>query len=185
MKQVELKFLEVNVEEIVAKLEALECQRVFEGNLEDAILDSATGTLKTKKMTLRVRNLGNRSQVTLKQKISKVEAKITEDTEFYCDDYERALAFFHALGYVTVRTGIKHRVSYQLLDEHGHMSFELDTPSSIPTWLEIEAPTLGLMEKYVKLLDLDMACAKSWTTADVLAHYKSQTSSPNPTSSSL
>ena len=172
MKQVEFKFLEVNVSEIQKKLLRLGCQKIFEGELCDTFMDLPDKSLSARKQTLRVRDLGETVELTVKNKIFKGEGKVTNDVDIHTTDNQNALAFLKQLEYHITKTQCKHRISYILMGQGRKMSFELDTPPTIPTWLEIEGPSITLVKRYIQLLELDVTEAKTWTSKEVIAYYR-------------
>ena len=63
----------------------------------------------------------------------------------------------------------KKRVSYKL----GNVRFDFDTrKENIPTYMEIEAPSIEIINEFVDKLGIDKEKVKPWTFAQVEKHYK-------------
>ena len=65
----------------------------------------------------------------------------------------------------------KQRISFILDDA----KLELDTLEDIPTYLEIEAPTIEKVRGCVEKLGFKMTDTVSWTSKEVVEHYNSKT----------
>ena len=107
-------------------------------------------------------------ELTLKEKISQAEAKIMTEYEVNVNYFETMQNILHGLGLRETKVTRKHRISYRLDEVH----FDLDTFPGIPTFLEIEAPTLERVQEYVAKLGFSMAETKPWSGADLLRYYE-------------
>jgi adenylate cyclase class 2 len=166
MKEIEVKILEINVPEVVKRLEALGAKKVLDTVQEIIIYDNAEGTL-SKGQLLRLRKNGEVIELTYKKRISKEGTKISDEKEVHVSDFETTRKILQGIGLKEVRKTTKHRISYHL---HG-VGFEIDTYPGIPTFLEIETEDEKLLEEYVKKLGFTMKDAKPWTGKDVFKHY--------------
>lgn len=166
--EVEIKFLEINKDEIIRKLEKLGAKKVFEGYITDLFFDFDDMNLTKNGKLLRLRKMGNNTKLTFKEKISKDRFKVTEELELTVSDFEIMKNILENLGLKIIWKVEKHRISFVL----GDVNFEIDTYFGIPTLLEIEAQDETTLEKYVKLLDLSLEKGKTWTGREVLEYYR-------------
>ena len=90
-----------------------------------------------------------------------------KEHEIIIEDFEGMREILKNLGFKETGEYFKNRISYCI----GKVNFELDTLPGVPTFLEIEAPTEKILERFVKKLGFSMKDAKSWTGNDVLKHY--------------
>ena len=166
MKEVEVKVLEVDKDEIVKKLLEYGAQKTYEGPVVNILFDKGK-ELQEKHQTLRLRKMGEKYIITFKQKLSKEATKISEEIETEIADYDKAEAILKGLGFAPTYFPEKQRESYKLED----MTFDFDTYEMIPTILEIESESEDKVLEWCKKLELDMDKVKSWNTRDLFDHY--------------
>ncbi len=167
MEEIEAKFLEVDVNNLISKLESLGATKAFDGNIVAGYYDFEDGRLKQNKKTLRLRTKGDMAELTLKVPISKEKAKIAEEIEVNVSDAGDMQEILNRLGICKCGELAKHRISYSLNDAH----FDFDTYPGIPTFLEIEARSIGDIESYAVKLGLSMEDAKPWSSKELFEHY--------------
>jgi predicted adenylyl cyclase CyaB len=178
MKEIEVKFLEVNVLELQHKLITLGALKSFEGNMRTAYYVSETlGT-----NTLRLRQEGSSIILAFKERSQNNSAQDDastqnssfaahkEEYEVEVQDFDMMHTILLKLGYSVQKEFVKHRVSFKLHD----WSFEFDTLAGIPTFLEIEAQSEVELKMAMKLLELDEIDARSWSGNEVRQYYESQ-----------
>jgi adenylate cyclase class 2 len=168
MQEIEVKILEIDKDSLIAKLKSLGAKKDSEGNMRYILFDFADRRLKRSGKLLRLRSNGKDVELTFKGNISRKKAKIAEEHEVQVDDFDTAMKILSSIGLTRTKTYFKHRISYVL----GKVRFEIDTLPGIPTFLEIEAPSTALIEKFVAKLGFSMKDAKPWTGKDVMRHYK-------------
>lgn len=167
MQEIEVKILEIDEEDVIEKLEKMGAKRVFEGDVETSYFDFDNRTLLLNSKVLRLRKIGEKTELTFKQRISNEEAKVMNELEVEVDDLESMRKILEELGLTEFRLARKHRITYVL----GEIHFELDTFEELPTFLEIEAPSVGEIKKFVGKLGFTMKDARSWSGMDVLRYY--------------
>jgi adenylate cyclase, class 2 len=168
MREVEVKFLEVNVDEIVNILQSLGAKKIFEGEVIPSFFDYPDHRLKNEKKLLRLRKKGELVELTFKHKHEKTTAKIADETEVMVTDFYKMKKILEHIGLVEVKRRPKMRTSYQLGDYH----YEFDTYEGLPTFLEIEAKNMHDLHAAVEAIGLSMKEAKAWSGRQVLDHYK-------------
>jgi adenylate cyclase, class 2 len=167
MQEFEVKFLDIDVEAITAKLISLGAVKEFDGEIKPSIFDKKGKSLRAKGQLLRLRKKGDLVELAFKQKLDRSDVKLYDETEVYVSDFEKASKILRALGFIEDARMAKHRISYSL----GKAKFEFDTFPSIPTFLEIEAGSLQDLNDAVIQIGLDIKDAKPWSGRDVLRHY--------------
>ena len=161
MKEIEVKVIEVNKEEMIEKLINLGAKKVFEGTL------SGNWYKNTKNVLLRLRKEGPKTFLTMKKKISKDKAKVMEELETEVKEFEimhEILANFFEFNAMPK----KQRIKYKLKDT----SFDFDEYEGIPVFMEIEAGSIEKIEEYIRKLNIDQSNVKNWTGKELLEHYK-------------
>src|SRR3989338_6810134 len=167
MKEIEIRILDIPLEETVRKLTALGAKKTFDGEVIVTRMDFPNGKLKKNDQLLRIRKLGERVELCYKGKNESDTYKIQEETEVTTSSYEETITIFEKLGLSVVFRGQKHRMSYQL----GKIKFELDTWPGIPTFLEIEAPTAKEVKEYVQKLGYTMKETTTMSMTEIRKWY--------------
>ena len=167
MKEIEIRILDIPLEETIRKLTALGVQKIFDGEMLVTRMDFPDGRLKKSDRLLRIRKLGERVELCYKGKNESEMYKIQEETEVITSSYEDTIALFEKLGFMVVFQGQKHRTSYQL----GKIKFELDTWPGIPAFLEIEAPSTKEVKKYVRELGYTMKQTTTMSMTEIREWY--------------
>ncbi len=174
MKEIEIKILEVDVAGIEKKLQQFGAACIFDGEVAAVYFDFPDASLHQQQKVLRLRRVGEITELALKvqEDADDAEAKIRQEYQVLVSDPEITRQILEGLGLQEQRQVQKHRRSYCLADPAaGAVHFELDTFPDIPTFLEIEAPTLGEVYRYVAALGFSREDAKPWSFAEVLRHY--------------
>lgn len=165
MNEVELKFIEIYVEDIKNRLANIGAILVSEGDLEMTtfIKDDFDRKDSTKKC-LRVRKEHADTRVTYKSP-AKVNSDATSrnEIEIVVDNYYNAVALFKQLGFTADESFIKHREHYEL----GEWHYEIDTVPGIPTYLEVEAQTEEELRTACEALGLNILDGKKGTIFEI------------------
>jgi adenylate cyclase class 2 len=170
MREIEVKFLEIDSEKIIEKLKSLGAKKSFEGNIEAIYFDTSRKELKKRGVILRLRRRGDISELTLKKWMSAANAKVMEEKESKVEDFQEVRNILHNLGYREIVKRRKYRTTYRL----GDISFELDKITDLPHYLEIEAPSIERIRYAVNLLGLSMEDSKPWSEGDLRRHYRNK-----------
>ena len=168
MKEIEIRILDIPLEETLQKLTVLGAQKTFDDEMLVTRMDFPDGRLKKSDRLLRIRKLGERVELCYKGKNESDTYKIQEETEVVTSSYEDTIALFEKLGFMTVFQGQKHRTSYQL----GKIKFEIDTWPGIPAFLEIEAPSTKEVKKYVQKLGYTMEQTTTMSMTEIRKWYE-------------
>lgn len=166
MDEIELKFLDINVEEIKEKLKKIGAKLIYDSDL-DSISFLAEGFSETdsSKKELRVRKTNQYTTITYKDP-AKEDSDMTwcEETEIKTNSFEDSIKLLEKLGFKQGKLCKKHREHYEL----ENIAFEFDTYSHIPTYLEIETQSEQDMIDICKKLDLDINSGKKGSIMEIL-----------------
>lgn len=176
MREIESKFLEVDVQAIRKKLLQLGAQKTFDGIINSTNFDFSDLRLKKAGKLIRLRTRGDIVELTYKHSLPSPIAKESEEWEIQCNNYDAIVHILQAVGLEDRKNFLsedspenrrKHRESYSV----GKTHFELDTFDGIPTFLEIEAESIEAINEWAEKLALSPEEGKPWTGKDVLRHY--------------
>ncbi len=148
--EIEVRFLEINKGELIAKLKGLGAEDHGEELLEEIIFDDANlGWLKANEF-VRLRQSNNGIFLTYKNHKA-ATATGTEEIEFKVGDMQKAQDFLERLGLIAYRRQQKYRHSLQL----GEVVFDIDTWPKIPTYVELEGPSEQALKDAAQKVNLD------------------------------
>ncbi|MFH1053087.1 MAG: CYTH domain-containing protein [Candidatus Woesearchaeota archaeon] len=167
MKEIEVKIIEIDKDEIIKKLLDLGAEKVFEGNIYAVHYDFKDNSLKIGKSFVRLRKRGDKSFLAYKKKISKDKAKVMEEIETEVSDFDDTHNILLSIGLIPYLDYNKKRTSYKFKK----ILFEIDEYEDIPPLLEIEAPSVEIIDEMVKKLRLDKEKVKNWTGRDLYENY--------------
>ncbi len=167
MKEIEVKILEINVEEVEGKLKKIGAEKVFESEIVSIYFDFPDKRLEKEGKILRLRQKDEKVILTYKELISKDEAKIMDENELEVQDFDLMKEIFEKIGLSPLYEFKKHRTTYELNQTH----FEIDKYPDIPAFLEIEAPDLNTLDEIVSELGFSKEEVNSYSIKDVLKHY--------------
>jgi len=167
LKEIEVKILEINVEEVEEKLKKMGAEKVFEGEVVSIYFDFPDKSLEKEGKILRLRQKGDKVILTYKELISQDKAKIMDEYELNVDDFESMKKIFEGIGLCPLYQFRKHRTTYKLKRTH----FEIDKYPDIPAFLEIETPDLSTIDEMISELGFPKEKVNSYSIKDVLEYY--------------
>lgn len=167
MKEIEVKILEIDKGKVLKKINELGAKKVFEGELVAVFYDFADSRLTKEGKRLRVRQKASRVEMTLKSNITKKIVKLADEYKIELDSLEELNHILSEIGLKEILRFKKHRSSWHL----NQIAFEIDTFPGLPPLLEIEAPDLQTIQKYVKIFGYEMKDTKPWSAVEVCQHY--------------
>jgi len=159
MLEKEIKILEINKDEIVARLLELGAEKTFEGFIHDVYYDFPDDAPKNKMdangRMFRLRQKGEEHIYTIKNKRKKIKKRewvvAKDEHETPISDIESFAKVLEKYGMEKIREKKKHRVSYKL----DWLEFDFDLYEWIPELLEIEWPDGDTIRSWVSKLWLD------------------------------
>jgi len=165
MDEIELKFLDINVDEIKQKLEDLGAKLKYDAQTESyPFLSEGFHSSDSNMKYLRIRKVNDDVRITYKDPAKESNMTNREEIEIKVDNYEQAIKLIEKLGFKKGKVFRKHRIHYEL----GEIHFELDTLENIPTYLEIEAQNEEDIKDICIKLDLDISNGKKGTIVEIL-----------------
>jgi len=167
MDEVELKFLDINVEEIKAKLDIVGAELIYDSKMEMfPFLADGFHSYKSEYKYLRIRKVNDDVTITFKAPNKDSDMSFREEVEIKVDSYENGILLIENLGFERGAVFRKHRVHYEFGDVH----FELDTLDNVPTYLEVETNSEEAMIDICLELGLDINDGKKGTIVEILPH---------------
>lgn len=150
-KEIEVRFLEIDKDALIAKLRELGAEDLGEDLLDEKIIYDKELTWRDGvRKILRMRTRKGRTMLTYKHRIE-TSAEGTEEIEFEVQDTVAAEALLERLGYEMYRAQQKLRHSFHL----GEVIVDIDTWPRIPTYVELEGPSVEALQEAAALLGLD------------------------------
>ena len=161
--EVEVKILEVDPSRVIEKMEGVGARLIFSGDILTLYYDSPDGVIAKRRDLLRLRRVGDRSEITYKRFVSSVDLKIREEYETDVGSIEQLDKILGCLGFVETEKVVKKRVSYKTPNARVDIDVHLEKYSYIPPFLEIESDSkenivelagkLGYSDRDFKTLD--------------------------------
>lgn len=167
MNEVEVKVIEVDKEKTVDKLLGLGAEKTFEGSIQTISYDSQDNLLERNDSYIRLRKKADKVFLTYKKLITRKGAKIAEELETEVKDFDAVHNILLKLNLKHSESHKKKRTTYRI----GNTIFEFDEYENIPVFMEIEAPSVEVIEDYIKKLGINENKVKSWTGRELMEHY--------------
>ena len=174
MKELETRVMDIDVDDIRNKMEALGAIKVKSEDQVNEIYDFEDGRLLADKGYARVRTTIDRLTgketvfMTTKKMLSQGTFKVMEENETIVEDGEMARKIFKSLGLVLQESISKYRESYKLNDSL--IEIDINDKSFCPfPYLEIETSSEEKLEEILKLLGYTLADTTSKTIYEILA----------------
>lgn len=149
MHEIEIKFLEVDVEDVEQKLKTLGAIKQFDQVFEEWVFQKPQWREKSGR--IRLRKTSNITQLCYKETIQDT-SKGNLEVEVEVDDAANMLAILDKLDLGRSRRQQKRRIEYKL----NNVLVDIDFWPLIPPYVEIEGDSYEDMAKVAKLLEFDM-----------------------------
>ena len=159
----EVKILEIDVDRIISKLEALGARKVAEREMKRLVYDFNP---KRDNSWVRLRSDGEKTTLTIKE-IHNDDIDGTKEIEIIVDDFDKTNLILEKLGYVAASYQENRRISYRL----DNVDIDIDFWPRIPAYLEIEGDSVEAVEYIVKKLGFKMSQTTSINTRKVYKIY--------------
>jgi len=175
MREVEVKIIEIDREKVEARLKSLNATKTLDDDVDTIFFDFRDNSISKAKNLLRLRRIGNKTEITFKKFVESDTAKVRVEYEITVSDFEAANSIFQSLGLIPTLRMAKHRTSYKMNDG---VEVDIDTytgqHSHIPTLMEIEGSDIHKIHAHAKLLGFSTEQCKSWTTFDLIDYYSTK-----------
>ncbi|MEK7585967.1 MAG: class IV adenylate cyclase [Patescibacteria group bacterium] len=154
MEEIEIKFLEIDVPELEKKLTAIGAEKAGEYDYHRATFDFPDWRLNTGHAWLRLRTDGKETTLTYKQRLGvkandgSISDEGMKEIEIIVDDYEKTYELLKSIGFIIKREQENKRIKY--IKDNVH--YDIDFWPKIPTFLEVEGPSLAEVKEAAKEL---------------------------------
>jgi len=165
--EIEVKILEIDKEGVIGRLKELGAKKVFDGEILSVYFDFDDGRLGKEKKVLRLRKKESKVNLTFKKGVSEEKARVMEEYEFGVESFALMKKALNGLGLSVTHKLDKYRSSYVL----NNIRFEIDSYPGIPTFLEIEAPSLDELKASIHKIGFSINDAKPYSIREVLEYY--------------
>jgi adenylate cyclase class 2 len=164
--EIETRFLDINKDDLVKKLISLGAIDEGEEKLEEIIFHAADMSWVGKRKYVRLRKTKDKIKLTYKENAEqKVDS--AQEIEFYVPDWNKCSEFFEKIGLKAMRKLEKQRHTFKLDD----VTVDIDTWPKIPTYMEIEGPSVESLKKFCNKLDIDWGKRFDGDAKEVFRHY--------------
>lgn len=150
VKEIEVRFLEVDKESLVRKLIELGAEDLGESVLEEMIFYDADRKWPDEHKFIRLRKIGDVTKLTYKHNLEQTIDSATE-IEVEVSDIHKAEALLVKTGLIAFRHQQKKRHSFNI----GGVTIDIDTWPRIPTYVELEGPSEEALRDMAKKLGFD------------------------------
>ncbi|MBP9760368.1 MAG: class IV adenylate cyclase [Candidatus Pacebacteria bacterium] len=149
-QEIEVRFLEIDKDALIARLHELGAVDEGEKMLEEVICyDKALTWQKNKKQFARVRKYGDEVRLTYKEQSDTVDG--TEEVELIVSDFDTSVTLLERLGYPAYRHQQKLRHTFVL----DGVTVDIDTWPRIPTYVELEGESEQALKDAAHKLGLE------------------------------
>ncbi len=176
MEEIEVKFLNIDAVKIENKLKDIGAEKVFEKLYRRKVFDYPDLRLNNRGAWVRLRDEGDKITLTFKQRLGiKIHDSKTilysatrndegmEEIEIKVEDFEKTAQILTKIGLKEKLYEENRRIRYQL----DNIEFDIDFWPQLEPYLEIEAPSWEEIDKAVKLLGLNPADKKIFSTYQI------------------
>lgn len=149
-KEIEVRFLEINKQDLLDKLLKLGAKDLGEVMLEEVIVYDKDLEWLNHKRLIRLRKNGDKISLTYKQHFPDPKEP-ADEVELKIDNLDQAIIFLEKIGFVAYRRQQKYRHTVKL----GDVTLDFDTWPKIPTYVELEGPSVEALKSTAEKLGLD------------------------------
>lgn len=170
MEEIEVKFLNVNPEELQKKLKSIGAEKVGDFSYRRRVFDYPDWRLDKKGAWLRLRDEGDKITLSFKQRLGmskdgKGNDEGMEETEIIVNDFIKTAQLILKLGFVEKHFAENKRTRWV----KDGVEFDIDTYPALEPYLEIEAPTWAKIDEAIGWLGLDPADKKIFSANQIYA----------------
>jgi adenylate cyclase class IV len=172
-EEIEIKFLEVDVPTLEARLKNYGAERVGETLSRITNFDFPDYRLKAENAWVRLRTEFGKTTLTFKQRLgvqshdTSIRDEGMKEIEITVSDFEITRKLLHAIGMIEKFSQERKRVHWQKVD----LSFDIDTWPLIPPYFEIEGTSWESVEKAAGDLGFNYEEHLRCTAGNILKKY--------------
>lgn len=160
----EIKVLNVDINQVKAKLEELGAKKVYEDERKFTVLDNENGDYLKQDKLIRITEEGS---VKVSIHINNSKPEIKEAIKYKASRVKEQLDFFLAIGLKPIAKAKAKRISYEL----GNIDFDIDDFYKIPPFLEIDIENVDNYQELLKKLGLENHEVVRMGTEAIFEHY--------------
>ena len=149
-KEIETRFLDIDKNELVKKLVSLNAMDKGEEKLQEIIFYDKARSWQGKHKFVRLRKIKDKIKLTYKSNTLQTVDSARE-IELEVSDLEKCSELFDHIGLKAVREMEKYRHTFKL----GDVSVDIGTWPKIPTYMEVEGPSVESLKNVCSLLGID------------------------------
>lgn len=165
MNEIEVTFLDINIEAIREKLVAIGAVHKITHHSKRKLFDLQGLPLDTQNKWLRLRDEGN--QITLTYKHRGASDDWIQETEVSVSDFETTAKILESVGFIVKRYEENNREKW----EYNGVFFDIDSWPLIPPYIEIEGTSLEKIQKAARELGFSWENHVQSSPLEVYAHY--------------
>lgn len=149
-KEIEVKFLEIDKQALLKKLQELGAEDTGEKLLDQTIIYDPEFKWKKENRSVRLRKYGDTTKITYKENKEQTIDSARE-IEFEIGDYEKARALFEKIGFIPFRREqkLRHTLMYK------GVTIDIDTWPKVPTYVELEGESEESLKAVAQELGFD------------------------------
>jgi adenylate cyclase, class 2 len=171
MEEIEVKFLDVDSESLIKKLEKLGAKRIFERLYKRRVFDYPDFSLDDNYSWVRLRDEGDQITLAFKQRIKPGKEgendQSMQESEITVSDFKETTNILLSIGLIEKSYQENKRIRYSF----NGIEFDIDFWPNVPPYLEIEADSWEKIEEAIKLLELNPEDKKIYSTYQVYDVY--------------
>ena len=165
-KEIETRFLDISKDELLEKLVLLGATDKGEEKLEEIIFHAADGSWIGKNKFVRLRKTKGKIKLTYKENVEQAVDSARE-IELEVSDMDNCSEFLNKIGLGPIRRLEKYRRTF----EFDGVTIDIDTWPKIPTYAEIEGPSVESLKNVCGKLDMDWEKRFDGDAREVFRHY--------------
>ena len=167
MKEIEVKILEVNPDEIRELMNDIGARKKYEGSVTSRFYDYPGGRIE-ENGGLRLRELETHAFLTRKHsKVEDKDAKIYEEIEFDVSNAEDTHKLLTSLGLKQIEKSQKKRIKWKKSDTE----YVLDKYPEIPWLIEVESPNKQKLSEALNKIGYSLDDTVNWGATRLHSHY--------------
>jgi adenylate cyclase class 2 len=174
MREVEIKVLDIEREDIEKKIIALGANKTFDGQIRAIYYDSPDHFIEKRGGTFRLRMEGATVVLTYKRHVEDADAKVREEKEVTVSDFDVMREILEAAGFSAWLEMRKIRTTYVLGGLHLEFDRYLDAYEYIPEFLEIEGTDVGEVYRCAEMLGFRREDCRPWDAVQLAQYYSGQ-----------
>lgn len=167
MEEIEVKFLDIDPENLIKKLEKLGAKKIFERLYKRRVFDYPDWRLDKDHSWLRLRDEGDQITLSFKKRLEPGKNGSNDkgmlEREILVNNFEETANILLSIGMIEKHYVENKRIRY-ILDD---IEFDIDFYPQLEPYLEIEAPSWEKINKAIELLELDPEDQKIFSTNQV------------------